>query len=362
MEKIDYRGLAAKLFCFSVFALIAILFFKYLLSYTVPFIIAWGIAYLVYPVAVKLGKKTKISRKIWSFLLVFFILLTLLSLMFLIGNRILFEIQKFVAYLTENSDKIAEYFEKAFEFITSIGERLPILSKLENTGFSESIKNNVNTLINNVWQSLLERLGSAVPDVASAIVMALPNIFIVSLITVIACFYFAVDIDIVNKNIKQILPYKMVEFLSKLKRKSIVGLKKYVKAYCILLLITFVELLIGFWVLGVDYAFVLALLISFIDFLPVFGAGAILAPWGMVLLLMKRYFLGIGITVMFVLITVIRQIIEPKIVGKSLGVHPILTLISIYIGFELFGIMGMILLPILMLIILSNDEEEKEKK
>lgn len=362
MEKTDYKGLAAKLFCFGIFALLILVFFKYLFSYTVPFLISWGIAYVVYPIAEKISAKTKISRKICSFLLVFLILLLILLLIFLIGNRILYEIQNFVTYLTENSDKIAQYFQNVFDFFNSIGEKLPILSQLQNTGFSESIIGNVNDLINNVWKSLLERLGSAVPDVAGAIVMALPSSFLVSLITVVSCFYFAVDIDIVNTGIKKVIPQNVLEHLRRLKNKLAVGLKKYLKAYCILFVMTFFELIIGFAILGVDYAFVLALLISFIDFLPVFGAGAILAPWGLILLLMKNYFLGIGIIVMFVIMTIVRQIVEPKIVGKNLGVHPIITLITIYIGYELFGIFGMVFLPIVALIAFSKDEMEKSKK
>lgn len=362
MDKIDYKGLAAKLFCWCIFALIGIIFFKYFFSYTVPFLAAWGIAYAVYPLAQKINSKTKISRKVCSFVLVLFILVILLSLLFLIGNRILFEIQNLVTYLTDNSDKIAGYFENAFKFLNSLGERLPILNKLQNTEFSQNISDNINTLINNAWQSILERLGSAIPDVARGIVVALPNILLVSLITVIACFYFAIDVDAVNEKVIKILPNKIAQYLSKLKHRVIVGFKKYLKAYCILFIITFAELLVGFWILDVDYAFVLAILIALIDFLPVFGTGAVLVPWGIILLLMKNYFLGIGIIVLFVLMTIIRQIIEPKIVGKSLGVHPILTLITIYLGFKLFGLFGMIFLPIATLILFSKDEEEDKSK
>lgn len=362
MDKIDYKGLAAKLFCWGIFALIGIIFFKYFFSYTIPFLLAWGIAYAVYPLAQKINSKTKISRKVCSFVLVLFILVILLSLLFLIGNRILFEIQNLVTYLTDNSDKIAGYFENAFKFLNSLGERLPILNKLQNTEFSQNISDNINTLINNAWQSILERLGSAIPDVARGIVVALPNILLVSLITVIACFYFAIDVDAVNEKVIKILPNKIAQYLSKLKHRVIVGFKKYLKAYCILFIITFAELLVGFWILDVDYAFVLAILIALIDFLPVFGTGAVLVPWGIILLLMKNYFLGIGIIVLFVLMTIIRQIIEPKIVGKSLGVHPILTLITIYLGFKLFGLFGMIFLPIATLILFSKDEEEDKSK
>lgn len=362
MEKIDYKGLAAKLFCFSVFTLLGVLFFKYLFSYTVPFLIAWGIAYFVYPFSEKLSKKCKISRKICSFVLVLSILIVLILLVFTIGHRLLYEIQNFVKYLTDNSESIAGYFEKAFDFVNSLTEKLPIFNKLPNSEFTENLKKNINVFIENIWRSLLERLGSAVPDIAREIVVALPNILLVSLITVIACFYFAVDVDLIHCKIKQLLPSKISEYVAKMKRRVLGGMKKYFKAYCVIFIITFFQLLIGFWILGVDYSFVLAILIAFIDFLPVLGTGAVLVPWGIVALLMKNYFLGIGIIVLFVIMTIVRQIIEPKIVGKSLGVHPILTLVTIYFGYKLFGIFGMIFLPIATLVFFSgNDEEKKEK-
>ncbi len=362
MDKIDYKELASRLFCFGIFALIGILFFKYLFSYTVPFFLAWGIAYFIYPFAKKMSERTKISRKLWSFVLVLIILMLLLSLLLLIGNRLIYEVQNLVAYLTNNTDKIAQYFENVFAVFDSLGERLPILNNIQNTEFAKTLTENINIVIDNAWKSLLESLGSAVPDVATGFVVALPNILLVSLITVISCFYFAMDIDVVNAKIRQLLPPQISEFAVKIKNRIVVGFKKYLKAYFILFVITFVELFVGFLILRVDYAFVLAIIIAFVDFLPVFGTGAILVPWGIIALLMKNYFLGIGIIVLFVLMTIIRQIIEPKIVGKSLGVHPILTLITIYIGYRLFGLLGMIFLPIATLIFFCKDEEENSIK
>ena len=102
----------------------------------------------------------------------------------------------------------------------------------------------------------------------------------------------------------------------------------------------------GFVILGLDYSFVLALIIAAIDFLPVLGTAAVLVPWGIVLLMMQNSFLGVGILVLFIVTTIVRQVIEPKILGKSLGVHPILTLLALYLGFKLFGLLGMFLLPL----------------
>lgn len=358
MGKTDYRELAAKIFCFSAFILIGILFFKYLFSYVLPFLISWLIGYLVYPLAKKISIKAKISRRICSFVIVFLLLTILVLLVVLVSNRIVYELQDFVGYLNENSERIAEKFEYLFDFINSIGKNLPIINNLQNTGLLDTIRENINILINNIWESLLEKLGDAVPDAAKKLALALPDIFLVSLITVIACFYFAIDIDVVNEKVKQILPSKTKKFLEKLRSRVFGGLKKYLKAYFVIFIITFAELFIGFWILKVEYAFVLAILIAFIDFLPVFGTGAILVPWGIISLLMKNYYLGAGILILFVIMTIVRQVIEPKILGKSLGIHPILSLVAVYVGYKLFGLFGMIFLPIAVPVLLSKDESK----
>ena len=361
MEKINYKELASKLFCWGIFVIIIALFFKYLFWSIFPFLVAWGVAYAIFPIASELSSKTKISRKICSFFLMTLLLAIILSSLLLIGNRLLFEIQNLVRFLTENSDKIASYFKSIFDFINSIAERLPIINKLQDVGLTESITNNINTFITSIWQSLLADLGSAVPDLAADIVTALPNVLFVSLITVISCFYFALDVDMLHAKLKSFLPERIVNTAKKIKLRIGNGFKKYIKAYFVLFGITFAELLLGFWILGVEYSFVLALLIAFIDFLPVFGTGAVLVPWGIILLLMKNYYLGIGILILFVLMTIVRQVIEPKIVGKSLGVHPLVTLVTLYVGYQLFGLFGMIFLPIAVIVIFCKEDDANKK-
>ncbi len=354
MEKINYRALASKLFCWIVLGLGAYLFLEYLLEYIVPFIIAWIVAYLIFPLADELSSKIKLSRKICSFLLTFLLLTVILLLLFILGNRLIFEIQNLVAYLTDNSENIAKYFEEIYDFIDSIGEKIPVLNKFQNTELVENIGKNINMFIESIWKSALEKLGSAVPMLAADIVKTLPNILLFSLVTVISCFYFAMDLDILHIKIKKIIPQKIFAFLQMMKARVGRGLKKYIKAYFAIFLITFAELFIGFLVLGVDYSFILAVIIAFLDFLPLIGTGAVLVPWGIILLLMKNYALGIGILVLLGLITVVRQVIEPKIIGKSIGVHPLFTIVALYMGYQLFGFAGMIFLP-LSLIILSPE-------
>ena len=361
MEKIDYKQLACKIFCFVAFGLIAYALVKYALGYILPFLIAWGIAYLIYPIANELALKSKMSRKLASVVLLALFFIIIGSLLFLIGDRLLFEVQNLLGSLDSKSDEIASFIERLFERLGAWGENVPILNKLQNSELAASIKENINSLVTNVWKSFLSSLGSAVPNLAAGIVTILPNALFVSLITVIASFYFAADIDVLHKKLKAMLSPKLVERLRKIKWRMESGFKKYIKAYLIIFVITFAELFIGFLVLGIDYSFALALIIGLVDFLPVFGTGAILVPWGIILLLMKDYFVGVGILVLFAVITVVRQIIEPKIVGKSLGVHPLLTLVTVYLGFRFFGFFGMVFLPIATVIFFSREDDDKKK-
>lgn len=362
MEKIDYQSLAYKLFCFGAIGIFIYLVAKYTFGVIVPFLIAWGIAYLVYPLANELSQKTKLSRKVCSFVLMLLFLIIGFCVLFLIVNHLLIEAQNLFERLSSNGDAIAQYFENTFQFIATIGERLPIINKLQNAELVDNILSSVSGVVKSVWSSLLETLGSAVPRLATKVVTALPDSFLLLLVSIVACFYFAVDINVVNASVKRTLPPKVVDFLSKMKTRVGRGVKKYLKAYLIIFVITFVELLVGFWILGIDYSFILAFVIALIDFLPLLGTGAILAPWGIILLLMKNTFLGVGMLVLFIVTTIIRQVIEPKILGDSLGVHPLISLLSVYVGYKFFGFLGMILLPIGAVVLLSPDEKVSKNK
>ena len=242
--EINYKSLAYKIFCWGFFILCALLFFRYLFPYLFPFIISWVIGYAVYPVAIKLSKRTKISRRICSFALVSFLLILILSIIFLVCNRLIYEIQNLFDYLTDNSDKIAKYIEDAVAFFDNVVDDLPFLSGLQNSELAESIRKNINSLIGNVWESFLDGIGSALPDLAGSIVTALPNILLVSLMVTIASFYFAIDIDSVNRKLKELLPQKWGSLLKSAKSRAIDGVVRYLKSYFVIFSITFIELFV----------------------------------------------------------------------------------------------------------------------
>ncbi len=126
---------------------------------------------------------------------------------------------------------------------------------------------------------------------------------------------------------------------------------KYIKAYALLMFITFVELAVGLSILGVPGALAIAALTAMVDILPVLGTGGIIIPWGVFHLVKGNLRLGLGLLVLYVVVTVIRQVLEPKVVGQQIGLHPIVVLMCMYVGLRLFGVIGLFVLPFSILIL-----------
>ena len=226
----------------------------------------------------------------------------------------------------------------------SIGARFGLLSQGE--GNAQAFYEAVMQTVGNILSSIATRL----PELAASLFSALPSALFFLIVSVVACFYFCTDGVSVTRGLCSLLPRQWQQKLPRIKENLRGVLRKYLKAYGLLLLLTFALLLVGFWILRVEYAFLLAFLIALADLLPVIGVGTILIPWGIVMLLQKQFYLGFGLLILYLTISLIRQVAEPKVLGKSLGLHPLLTLFATYVGFVLFGLLGMILAPVIALL------------
>ena len=220
-----------------------------------------------------------------------------------------------------------------------IGTRFGFLRRGE--GSAQSFYDAVMQMVGNILSSLASRL----PELAASLFSALPSVLFFLIVSVVACFYFCTDGVRISRDISSFLPQKWRQKMPRMGDAMRDIFRKYIKAYGILLAMTFALLLVGFWILRIEYAFLLAFLIALADLLPVIGVGTILIPWGIVMLLQKNFYIGFGLLILYLVISLIRQVAEPKVLGKSLGLHPLLTLFAAYVGFSLFGIIGMILAP-----------------
>lgn len=262
-------------------------------------------------------------------LLLFTVLLFLL--VYLALDKAVSELYSFIL-TNENGEKvfsfysgIYEYLEERFPWITRHIDRAAAEEKLSGVMSELSVKASV-------W---LARAA-----------FSLPGILFFAVVTFLAAYYFAVDrIGIVDVT-RSILPEKygrtVEKFVSALK-KSVRG---YLRAGGYMMLITFFELLVGFLIIGTGFPFLLSLVTAAVDFLPVLGTGTVLIPMSLIYFITGSTGKGIGVIVLWAVTLLVRQFIEPKILGNSLGIHPLFSLFTSYVGFRLFGVSGLIFFPI----------------
>lgn len=348
MQKLSWERVAAILFTLCVGGILLLTALRYALPIVLPFAIAWGIALLIQKPSEALASRLSISKKLVSVLL---LLLLLTATVWLIGasvRRLLLELQHLLERLLSQEDTVNAVGNPIdyFEMITS---KIPFLRRIGAGERFYGLREGFNQAVSDFLKNLLESLSSAVPSLAAGLLSALPTILLSIVITVIAGFYFCIDGEGIRTAITSLLPSGLRSRLPAWKSRVKQFSKGYLRAYLLLFLLTFSELFLGFCLLRIEYAFLLALLISFVDLLPVLGVGAVLVPWSILLLLQKDLRLGLGLLILFGAVTVIRQIMEPRLLGKSLGLHPLFTLFASYAGWKLFGVAGMLLGPIIAL-------------
>ena len=187
---------------------------------------------------------------------------------------------------------------------------------------------------------------SLVGGLSSLLATSLPGLFIKLLLMIISTFFIAVDYRKLTHFILRQLSPAGKHILFEIKQYIVGTLFVCIRSYALIMSITFVELAIGLSIIGVDRAVLIALGIAVFDILPVLGTGGIMLPWAAIRALAGDYRMAISLFVVYLIITVIRNIIEPKIVGQQIGLHPVVTLISMFVGLQLFGAVGLFGLPI----------------
>ncbi len=346
------------LYALIVFGIIYILL-KYAIGLLLPFAMAWAVSSAVWGLAVKSSKRLGGRTRAWSifYISVFWCLVFvgILALVAKIGR----EMGELFEYLSENGEKIADGIGDIIYRITQLPSKIPFLKGFmsDSGGISEQI----GTGIERVVQGLAEKGSEIFAGGVGSLIIGTPRAIISLAVGIISSVYLALDYDKIKQYLLSIFSKGTQERIKEMLGRTFRGLKGYTRAYFFLFLITFTELYFGLWILKRKYAFIIAVSVAFFDLLPLFGAGVVLVPWAVILIIGENYAVGIGMLVLFAIITVIRQIAEPRLVGKSLGIHPFASLVSIFIGFRLFGFWGMILAPIGVLVAKELVEEKREE-
>ena len=309
----------------------------------IPFILAYLVSLFANNLADALQKRFRLPRSLAAIMV---IILTVGFLGGIIGG-IIWKVVDEIRQIYDNFPSIYSGIQTSWNRLS--GNLSDIMDQMPE---------NIQMSINSLYEQFMDGLANLFKDIkifktAGDIAKRLPSI-IISVITFILSLYFMIsDSKSVADFLRKYVPKPIQIRASQLKKEVKRYMGGYLKAQLIMMCISSVILLIGLLILRVEYALIIAITIAIFDALPFFGSGAILIPWTLVEFFSGNVSNGVGLLIIYLSVLLMRQLIEPKIVGKSIGMHPLLTLMSMYAGYRVFSIGGLILGPLTLTLIIS---------
>lgn len=352
------------------------LLLKYAFWLFFPIVIAFAFALILQKPTNAIARKTPIKKGIASVICVFLLLFIVVGLIALIGASAVNYLKGFAEYIKSLFGNVEELIENVKAWLLNAVGKLP-------QSLSKILIQNINDIFmkldpssNAAAQSAAQSSGGLSLDLSKitswlstpltsvvSTAMQIPTMLLNVLITIIMTCFLTADFDKVTSFLSAQLSEKRQKDFQRAKYLLKTSFLKILRAYGLIILISFTEMLIGLTVLkliGVfksNYIFIVAAATALIDILPVLGTGTVIFPWAAYCVITGNYGLAIGLIIIYAVMAVIRQIIEPKLVAGQLGLPPFMTIIGMFLGLKLFGFVGMLIMPILIIMLkLLNDE------
>ena len=349
-SSLNWQKTASLLFCAAAGLLALWLTFRYALGILLPFLPAYLLSRIVKPLSERLTKRTKLPRSLSAAVPVI-LGAGLLSALTVGGlRRGMLELTRLAEGLTADTEGLTRAVESVLSRVRSLSAHIPLLRRFEDAPFYADLCEAVDRAVESGVARLTETVTSRLPNAAVSVAGFVPSAFIFLTVTLLACYYFTADDGRLSRGVAaffaRLTPAPLRDRLPPIGRRLRRLGRQYLRACLLLGLMTFCLSFIGLAILRIPYAFIFALLLATVDLLPLLGTGIVLLPWAAVSLLLGQVRLGIGLLVLYAVTTLVRQVLEPKLIGDGLGLHPLLSLFSMYAGLKLFGVGGMILAPL----------------
>ena len=305
------------------------------ISFFMPFFIGFLISMIANPLVRFLERKLKIVRKHSSIVIIIATIALIVTGSYFLIVRTVMEIFGFITELPDMYANLQAQFIDIGEKFERLFELLPIEIRM-------SLSNWGNTL-SNYLSEVVAAIGAPTVEAAGSVARNIPNAFVMFVVTMLSAYFFIADRERIMGFVRRVMPKSVMQHCDRIyaQIKKLIG--GYFAAQFKIMGIVALILFVGFLFLRVRYAILFAFLIAFLDFLPFFGTGTALIPWAVVLFLAGDYGTAIGLVIIYLVSQEVRQVIQPKIVGDSMGLDPLATLFFMYVGFKIKGIAGMIL-------------------
>lgn len=319
----------------GVILLLCVFFLPRVLMFFLPFVIGWIIALIANPLVRFFEEKLKIRRKAGTVFVIIAVIALVVLAGYLIGAKVVQEAVGLVNELPAMWNSLEEDFR-------TIGKNLDVLY----SRFPQNIRNtiaDISVRMEGFMGEIVGQVGTPTIEAVGNFAKNLPTIIVGIVMCLLSAYFFVAEREYMSVKVKSHMPEAIVYYWDLMARsfKSAVG--GYFKAQLKIEIWMYFLLVIGFMVLKVNYVLLIALGIAVLDFLPVFGTGTVLIPWAVIKILSSDYKMAIGLLIIWCGGQLVRQIIQPKIVGDSIGVAPIPTLFLLFIGYKAAGVFGMII-------------------
>ncbi|WP_139491750.1 sporulation integral membrane protein YtvI [Brevibacillus dissolubilis] len=317
-----------------------------------PFLISLVIALMMNRPVTYLTEKTRTPRWLWVTVMLLLVLTVMFGLLTLVVTSVIVEISQLISMMPHLVNDLTTSLHRLItqDFITGLYSRFEFFYTQLDEQYQDTINTNVENGLKSISKAGQELVLSILGGVKSFLV-SLPNLATVLVISLLGAFFISKDFYLWETRFRRMLPYginrRMDQILIDL-RNALVG---FVRAQVTLISITAAIVIIGLLILDVDYAITIGLLTGFVDLLPYLGTGTVFVPWIVYAFFKGQYGLTIGLAVLYGVVVIFRQIIEPKIVAENVGLDPLMTLVALFIGLNLFGFLGLIIGPVSLVII-----------
>lgn len=338
----------AKIFCNLLLALAVVLLLVFALPkvivFFMPFVVGFLLSLIANPLVRFLEKHIKIRRKYGTVLIIVLVIGAVILICYGAVVLVLHGISGFAAYLPTMSANAGLELEAAADKVQEMMARIPFLADVNVHELGVSLSDALGTLVSGKNAPMFEAV--------SGFAQSIPNMLVGTVMGVLATYFFVADREVMEHWLKTHLPESFQKKTMHMYRQIMGAVGGYFQAQVKIMFVIYVIVAVGLMILRVQYAWLIGFGIAFLDMLPVFGTGTVLVPWAVIKLFVGNYRIAVGMLILYIVTLLVHQLIQPKLVGESVGMSPFVTLFYMYIGYQFGGVLGMIIaIPAGMLLI-----------
>jgi sporulation integral membrane protein YtvI len=317
---------------FAIYTLIFLTFFG-TLNYTLPFVLALMCGFILKKPTLLLIKKFKLKSSIAS-------LITTIIFFAIIISLLTWGVTALTQETIQLGKNTQSYVASNFPDINSFVSKIQQYYKGLDPSISSSIENNLSQIVSKA-SSLTVDITGRVLKLFINFLSSIPYIIMVVLFTLLTTYFFTRDMTSSENTVFNLIPQGKTDKISYILSETKRMLGNYVLSYLLIISVTFIETLIIFFIFKVKYTVILSIVCAIFDLLPILGIGSIYIPIAVIYFLLKNYVVAFGLIISYAIVSIIRQLIEPKIVSSTLGIHPVAVLAALFIGLKANGVSGM---------------------